>query len=121
MISRRPGRVQLGNVTQVTMPGKDDADPVTITYNYATDAAFAGQPAFSQTPALGQPLVMNVLDMQGDTLLQSHYRYNSLQGLLTASIDALGNETDIDYVSVPTLTSSGTYMTLEQTGRLLLP
>ena len=45
---------------------------------------------------------MHILDSTGASLLEQHYRYIRAQGLLTATLDAQGNETDISYPSMTT-------------------
>ncbi len=90
------GSGTLGNITQLVSPGPDGAHPVTVTYAYAGDTTPAG--SYSQTPAIGQPLAVHVCDSSGNSLLESHYRYNRALGLVTATLDAQGNETVISYV-----------------------
>jgi YD repeat-containing protein len=73
----------LGNALTQVAPGNPDNQ--TTTYNYTSDGAY------SQSPALGQPLT--VTDNLGNV---SHFRYDSRGNVIWAS-DPLGHATDFTY------------------------
>ncbi len=75
----------LGNILTMVSPGNNATTTNTTTFNYTTDGSY------SQTAALGQPLV--VTDNLGHA---THFRWDN-QRRQTAVIDALGNESDTTY------------------------
>ncbi len=70
-----------------------------FTTEYAEDNNRAN--TFYYAPVIGQPLAVHVCDSTGASQLETHYRYIRAQGLVTATLDARGNETDIAYTPIP--------------------
>jgi titin len=87
----------LGNVTQVTTTGPNSG-LITTTYNYR-NVIIPGQGSYSQEEAVGEPLSVTTSGVDGHGVTTStaqYFKYDG-RGEKTASVDALGNETDYAY------------------------
>ena len=93
----------LGNVTSTTAPGANGN--VQVTYNY-TSYGFTdgngGTHTYTQSEALGEPVSATVMGPDGVSTA-TYYQYDD-RGNRTASIDALGYETDYTYDALDEIT-----------------
>ncbi len=91
----------LGNVLTASEPGPNGITQ--IGYNYTT-----GLNGYTQTEALGEPVAVTVSGPDASnniTTSTTYYQYDN-RGNRTASIDALGNETDYSFNTADQLTQA---------------